>query len=47
MQGREEKKHALLELIKRDPEAVVDILLDLMEDVELLVERVKVQELER
>ena len=44
MQGREAKKHALLELIKRDPEAVVDMLLELLEDVELLVERVKLLE---
>lgn len=34
MQDREVKKQALLELIKKDPEAVVELILDLMERVE-------------
>lgn len=36
MPDRESKKQALLELIKKDPEAVVELLLDLMERVESL-----------
>lgn len=36
MQDRAAKKQALLELIKKDPEAVVELLLDLMERVEVL-----------
>ena len=36
MQDRESKKRALLELIQKDPEAVVELLLDLMERVEVL-----------
>ena len=36
MQNREAKKQALLKLIKKDPEAVVELLLDLMERVEVL-----------
>lgn len=36
MQDREAKKRALLKLIKKDPEAVVELLLDLMERVEVL-----------
>ena len=34
MRDRESKKQALLELIKKDPEAVVELLLDLMEQLE-------------
>jgi transposase len=36
MRDRESKKRALLELIKKDPEAVVELLLDLIERVEVL-----------
>ena len=36
MQDRAAKKQALLELIKKDPEAVVELFLDLMERVEVL-----------
>lgn len=39
MRDREAKKQALLELIKKDPEAVVELLLDLMERVELLEQK--------
>lgn len=39
MRERESKKQALLELIKKDPEAVVELLLDLMERVELLEQK--------
>ena len=39
MRDRESKKQALLELIKRDPETVVELLLDLMERVELLEQK--------
>jgi transposase len=39
MRDRESKKQALLELIKRDPEAVVELLLDLMERVEALEQK--------
>ncbi len=36
MQDREAKKRALLELVQKDPEAFVELLLDLMERVEVL-----------
>jgi transposase len=39
MRDREVKKQALLELIKKDPEAVVELLLDLMERVEVLEQK--------
>jgi transposase len=39
MRDRESKKQALLELIKKDPEAVVELLLDLMERVEVLEQK--------
>ena len=39
MRDRESKKQALLELIKKDPEAVVELLLDLMERVEFLEQK--------
>ena len=39
MQDRESKKQALLELIQKDPEAVVELLLDLMERVEVLEQK--------
>jgi len=39
MQDREAKKQALLELIKKDPEAVVELFLDLMERVEVLEQK--------
>ena len=39
MRDRESKKRALLELIEKDPEAVVELLLDLMEQVEDLKQK--------
>lgn len=39
MQDREAKKRALLKLIQKDPEAVVELLLDLMERVKVLEQR--------
>ena len=42
MKDREAKKQTLLELVKRDPEAVVDMLLDLMERVEALEDKLAV-----
>ena len=39
MRDREAKKQALLELIKKDPEAVVEMLLDLMERAEISLHR--------
>ena len=39
MRDRESKKQALLELIQKDPEAVVELLLDLMERVEVLEQK--------
>ena len=39
MGGRESKKQELLELIRKDPEAVVELLLDLMERVEVLEQK--------
>jgi hypothetical protein len=36
MQDREAKKQAFLELIKKDPDAVVELFFDLMERVEVL-----------
>ena len=39
MRDREAKKQALLELIKEDPEAVVEMLLDLMERVEVFEQK--------
>ena len=39
MQDREAKKRALLKLMQKDPEAVVELLLDLMERVEALEQR--------
>jgi len=39
MRDREAKKRELLELIKKDPEAFVELLLDLMERVEVLEQK--------
>ena len=39
MRDRESKKQALLELIQKDPEGVVELLLDLMERVEVLEQK--------
>ncbi len=39
MQDRESKKRVLLELIQKDPEAVVELLLNLMERVEVLEQK--------
>ncbi len=39
MQDREAKKRVLLKLIQKDPEAVVELLLDLMERVEVLEQK--------
>ena len=40
MQGRKEKKKALIKLMKADPEKVADMILDLMDQVKMLTQRV-------
>jgi hypothetical protein len=40
MKDREKKREALLRLVKTDPEGAVELILDLMEKVEELTDRV-------